>query len=102
MGLEVAKPWPVAVSTAAAVRAGAGDVADLGQRVEIEDADVPGGAGARDVEIAAIGVGGHVIESAIAADQLNFLDFVGASLCMGDARSGSIAATVATAATSRS
>ncbi len=30
-----------------AMRAGAGNVAHLGERVEIEDADVPGGAGAR-------------------------------------------------------
>ena len=69
----------------AAVRAGAGNVADLRQRVEVEDADVAAGAGARDIEIAAIGIGRDVIEAAIAADQLNLLNAVRASLCMGDA-----------------
>ena len=55
----------------AAVRAGAGNVADLGQRIEIEDADVPGRSGARDIKVAAVRVGCHVIEAAVAADQLD-------------------------------
>jgi hypothetical protein len=62
------------------------DVAHLGQGVEIEDADVAGGSGAGDIEVAAIRVGGDVIESAIAADELNLEDLVGAGvLCMSEA-----------------
>ena len=64
----------------AAVRADAGNIAHLRQRVEIEHADVSRGSGARHIEIAAIGVGSHIIESAIAADQLNLLHLVGAAV----------------------
>ena len=60
-----------------AMRADAGDVAHLGQGVEVEDADVAGGAGAGDVEVAAVGVGGDVVESAVATDELDLEDLVG-------------------------
>ena len=82
-----------------AMRAGAGNIANLCQRVEIEDADVAGRSGARNIEIAAIGVGGHIIESAIAIRR------VGSSApCRGRCpargpgpRMGSAATSVATA-----
>ena len=69
-----------------AVGAGAGDVADLGKAVEIEDADVAGGTGAGDVEIAAVGVGSDVVEPAVAADLDRLEDFVRAGLSMGSKR----------------
>jgi len=64
-----------------AVAAGVGDVADLGEGVEREDADVAGGAGARDIEGAVGGIGSDVVESTFAAADLDGLEnFVGAGL----------------------
>ena len=57
-----------------------GEVADLGEGVEIEDGDVAGGAGARDVEAAGGGVGVDVVEAAGAADFLGRENLVGAVL----------------------
>ncbi len=80
-----------------AVGADAGDVADLGEGVQVEDADVGALAGARDVEVAVGGVGGDVIESAFAAADFDGLeDFVGAGL--GEHGEGSRAARAAIAA----
>jgi hypothetical protein len=66
------------------VAAGVGDVADLGEGVEVEDADVACGARARDVEIAAVRVGCDIVESAVAADFDGLKDLVGAGLRVGD------------------
>lgn len=71
-----------------AVGAGAGDVADRGESVEVEDADMSGGSGACYIEIAAVGIGGDIVESAIAADKLDLEHFVGTrvwgwGLCRG-------------------
>ena len=67
-----------------AVRTRARDVAHLGQCIQVEDANMPGRAGARHIQIAAVGIGGHVVESTVAADELNLLHLVGAvGLCAG-------------------
>ena len=55
------------------------DVAHLGQRVEIEDANMPGRARPGNVKIATVRVGSHVVESTIAADQLNFENLIRAT-----------------------
>ena len=70
-----------------AMRADAGNISHLGEGVEVKDADVPGRAGAGDIKIAAIRVGGDVVETAIAAHELNLENLVGAVvLCLNVAR----------------
>ena len=70
-----------------AVRAYARDISHLGQRVEVKDADVPGRARPSNIQVAAVRVGSHIIESAIASNQLNLEDLVGATrLSVGQAR----------------
>jgi hypothetical protein len=65
------------------------NIADLSQRIEIEDADVPAWPGARNIQIASIGVCRHVVESTIASDHLNPENFVRASvLPMSENRKG--------------
>jgi hypothetical protein len=65
------------------------DIADLSQRIEIEDADVSAWPGARNIQIASIGVCRYVVESAIASDHLNPQNFVRASvLPMSESRKG--------------
>ena len=64
----------------AAVAAGVGNVANLGQRVEVKNADVSGRSRARNIKIAGIRIGGHVIHSTVAADQLDLEHFVGAAV----------------------
>ena len=81
-----------------AMRTGAGNVPDLGERVEVIDGNVSGGAGAGDIKIAAVGVGGHVIESAIAPDHLNLEDLVGAAV-LGVDRSAAMGTRTASIAT---
>jgi hypothetical protein len=56
--------------------AGAENISHLGQRVEVKHADMSGRPGARDIQVATVRVSGHVIESAIAAHQLNLDDLV--------------------------
>jgi hypothetical protein len=46
------------------------------QRIEVEYAYMARGSGAGKVEIAAVGVGGYVVKSAIATDELDVLDFI--------------------------
>ena len=68
-----------------AVRAGVRNISHLGQRVEVKHADVTGRAGPRDIKVARIGIGGHIIESAIASHQLDFEHLVRAAvLCVGE------------------
>src|SRR5579872_2974394 len=55
----------------AAVRADIGNIADLLQRVEVVDPDMPGGAGAGDEQMAAVRIRGHIIPAAVAACELN-------------------------------
>ena len=59
-----------------AMRTGVGNVPDLGERVEVIDGNVSSRAGAGDIKVAAVRIGGHVIESAIAPDHLDLEDFV--------------------------
>ena len=66
-----------------AVAAGSGDVADLLESVQIEDADVTGGAGACDVEGPVGGIGGDVVHPTIAADLDGLQHLVWASLGEG-------------------
>ncbi len=66
-----------------AMRAYAGNISDLGQSVEVKDTDVPGRARASDIKIAAFRVGGHIVEAAVAADQLNLEHLVGAIFLSG-------------------
>ncbi len=48
-----------------AVRADALNVSHLSQRVEVKHANVTGGARSRNIKIAAVRIGSHVIESAV-------------------------------------
>jgi hypothetical protein len=71
------------------VRAYARDISHLGERVQVIDADVPGRSRPGDIKVPAVRVGGDVIESAIATDQLNLEDLVRTTvLSVGEARKG--------------
>jgi hypothetical protein len=63
-----------------AMRAHTWDISNLGQRVEVIDANVPSRARPRDIEVAAVSISSHIIESAIASNQLNFDDLVRAAV----------------------
>ena len=58
------------------VRAGARNIAYLRQRIQVEYANVPLRSTPRHVQVAPVGIGCHVIESAIAAHQLNLRHLV--------------------------
>ena len=66
-----------------AVRAGVGDVADLGEGVERKDTNMASRAGARDVKGAVGGVGADVVHTAIATDLDGLEDLVWAGLRVG-------------------
>ena len=67
-----------------AMPAHARKVAHLSQRVQVEDADMAALPGSRHVQVAAVGIGSHVVESAVASDELDLLHLVGAvGLCVG-------------------
>ena len=73
----------------APVRAYPWEVPDLCQRVEVVDANVAGRAGSSNIQIAAVWVGGNVVESAFPSDQLNLEDLIWpAVLCMDQSREG--------------
>ena len=71
----------------APVRAHPREVANLGQCVEVVDANVASRTGSSNIQIAPVWVGGNVVESAFPSDQLNLEDLVRcAVLCMNRTR----------------
>lgn len=56
------------------------DIAHLSQRIEVEDADVPGRSGTGNVEVTTVRICGQVVESTLSTNQLDFDDLVGVIL----------------------